>query len=101
MERVRQYHLPKVTFPLAIQRQGNWSNPIPVSPSGSIGVRAAECEDFVTRHKVKAFICLDDDATLFPPEYPHLFRTDYYTGVNEKDLTDLIARYNVLMTRFY
>lgn len=66
-----------------------------------IGVRAAECEDFVTRHKVKAFICLDDDATLFPPEYPHLFRTDYYTGVNEKDLTDLIARYNVLMTRFY
>lgn len=56
---------------------------------------------FVTRHKVKAFICLDDDATLFPPEYPHLFRTDYYTGVNEKDLTDLIARYNVLMTRFY
>lgn len=70
-------------------------------PSGSIGVRAAECEDFVIRHKVKAFICLDDDATLFPPEYPHLFRTDYYTGVNEKDLTDLIARYNVLMTRFY
>ncbi|WP_254044893.1 HAD domain-containing protein, partial [Salmonella enterica] len=63
-------------------------------PSGSIGVRAAECEDFVTRHKVKAFICLDDDATLFPPEYPHLFRTDYYTGVNEKDLTDLIARYS-------
>ena len=32
MERVRQYHLPKVTFPLAIQRQGNWSNTIPVSP---------------------------------------------------------------------
>lgn len=70
-------------------------------PSGGIGVRAAECENFVTRHKVKAFICLDDDATLFPPGYPHLFRTDYYTGINEKDVTDLIARYNLLMARFY
>lgn len=70
-------------------------------PSGGIGVRAAECEEFVARHQVKAFICLDDDTTLFPPEYPHLIRTDYYTGVKEKDITDLIARYNLLMARFY
>ncbi|HFV9915895.1 TPA: HAD domain-containing protein [Salmonella enterica subsp. diarizonae serovar 61:l,v:z35] len=69
-------------------------------PSGSIGVRAAECEEFVARYRVKAFICLDDDTTLFPTGYPHLFRTDYYTGVKEKDITDLIARYNLLMTRF-
>jgi hypothetical protein len=55
----------------------------------------------VARHQVKAFICLDDDTTLFPPEYPHLIRTDYYTGVKEKDITDLIARYNLLMARFY
>ncbi len=98
---MREYYLPKVTFPLAVQRPGNWRNPIPVSTLGGIGVRAAECEEFVARHQVKAFICLDDDTTLFPPEYPHLIRTDYYTGVKEKDITDLIARYNLLMARFY
>ncbi|WP_263303127.1 HAD domain-containing protein [Escherichia fergusonii] len=36
------------------------------------GVRAAECEDFVFSHRVKAFICLDDDESLFPVGYPHL-----------------------------
>ncbi|MWT73249.1 hypothetical protein GQM18_20075 [Escherichia coli] len=70
-------------------------------PSGNIGVRAAECEYFATRYQVNAFICLDDDLTLFPSGYPHLFPTDYYTGVNEKDIVDLIARYNLIMTRIY
>jgi len=70
-------------------------------PSGRAGVRAAECEDFIFAYKVKAFICLDDDTKLFPPEYPHLFRTNYFTGLNESDITALITRYNLLMTRFY
>ncbi len=66
---------------------------------GQTGVRAAECEDFVFSHRVKAFICLDDDESLFPAGYPHLHKTDYYTGLTESDLAALNARYHQLMGR--
>ncbi|EGO4234233.1 hypothetical protein ITZ56_001824 [Escherichia coli] len=66
---------------------------------GQTGVRAAECEDFVFSHQVKAFICLDDDESLFPAGYPHLHKTDYYTGLTESDLAALNARYHQLMGR--
>lgn len=62
-------------------------------------VRAAEREDFVFSHRVKAFICLDDDESLFPAGYPHLHKTDYYTGLTESDLAALNARYHQLMGR--
>lgn len=64
------------------------------------GVRAAECEDFVFSHRVKAFICLDDDESLFPVGYPHLQKTNYYTGLTESDLAALNTRYHLLMKRW-
>ncbi|HEG1755916.1 TPA: hypothetical protein SCR33_003491 [Enterobacter kobei] len=66
---------------------------------GQTGVRAAECEDFVFSHRVKAFICLNDDESLFPAGYPHLHKTDYYTGLTESDLAALNASYHQLMGR--
>ncbi|PJD57291.1 hypothetical protein B9Q27_05585, partial [Enterobacter kobei] len=63
------------------------------------GSLSAECEDFVFSHRVKAFICLDDDESLFPAGYPHLHKTDYYTGLTESDLAALNARYHQLMGR--
>jgi hypothetical protein len=67
---------------------------------GQIGVRAAECEDFAFTHRIKSFICLDDDASLFPAGYSHLHRTDYYSGLTEADVTKLSARYLTLMRRW-
>ncbi|ECB3553159.1 hypothetical protein EWG43_23985, partial [Salmonella enterica subsp. enterica serovar Enteritidis] len=51
-------------------------------------------------HRVKAFICLDDDESLFPVGYPHLHKTNYYTGLTESDLAALNTRYHLLMKRW-
>ncbi|AZW06897.1 hypothetical protein C5P12_24795 [Escherichia coli] len=64
------------------------------------GFISAECEDFVFSHRVKAFICLDDDESLFPVGYPHLQKTNYYTGLTESDLAALNTRYHLLMKRW-
>ncbi|MCW1829994.1 HAD domain-containing protein [Enterobacter asburiae] len=67
---------------------------------GQTGVRAAECEDFAYTYRIKSFICMDDDASLFPVGYPHLHRTDYYSGLTEADVTKLSTRYLTLMSRW-
>ena len=65
-----------------------------------MGVRAAECEDFAFTHRVKSFICLDDGCSLYPAGYPHLYRTDYATGLKESDIPLITARYQSLMSRW-
>ncbi|MFU0156987.1 hypothetical protein ACM0EK_22240, partial [Salmonella enterica] len=58
------------------------------------------CNSAVFSHRVKAFICLDDDESLFPVGYPHLQKTNYYTGLTESDLAALNTRYHLLMKRW-
>ncbi|MGU2651939.1 hypothetical protein ACOS73_00024505 (plasmid) [Escherichia coli] len=84
---------------LEIQGASLATDSVYLKPNQS-GVRAAECEDFVFSHRVKAFICLDDDESLFPVGYPHLQKTNYYTGLTESDLAALNTRYHLLMKRW-
>jgi|LauGreDrversion4_2_1035121.scaffolds.fasta_scaffold17344_7 hypothetical protein len=62
------------------------------TPSFITGSREQEILDYVTRHKLKHFIAVDDDCrgNLFSNNCPWLFKTNYFTGLNTETTQELI-----------
>lgn len=58
--------------------------------------REIECMDYAQMHGVEQLLAIDDDATLFSPGCPFLFKTERYDGLNDEAGARLISRINSL-----
>ena len=58
--------------------------------------REIECLDYARMHGVEQLLAIDDDATLFSPGCPFLFKTERYDGLNDEAGARLTTRINSL-----
>ena len=59
--------------------------------------RAEECQDFVFTHRIKHYLIVDDDAYLYPRQFPFIVNVDGNAGLNDEVAQVITDKYAVAL----